>query len=341
MNKPLVILIATASVFSARAACGHHGFAVHYDVNDQVRIEGQVYKVRIKNPHAEIQIQAVDKDGNKVIWTCETQAGSILRRKGVTADRFVAGEAIVVEGSRARRNPHGCEVGSIYFADGRTLTLRSTAGHARIGVNNVDEKTARKRQSVLGMWLRDSFSGPPMTPGFPDLITEAGRAANANYVGSRDDPTRQCSPVNPIRAWIAPGTPTEIRERDGQIEIQHEFMDTTRIVDMHGNDYPEKIARSIMGHSVGRFDGEALIVDTSLFEAGVMLTHVAFDGGVLHSDDLELTEVYSVVRDTGELKIEWAARDAQYFPEPITGELLLSPTNLAIDRFDCVPYATD
>jgi len=54
-----------------------------------------------------------------------------------------------------------------------------------------------------------------------------------------------------------------------------------------------------------------------------------------------MTEVYSVVPDTGELKIEWSARDAQYFPEPITGELLMSPTNLAIDNFDCVPYASD
>jgi len=330
-------MIVIVGAVAAQSAAAHHGFAVHYDVNDQVRIEGKVYKVRLKNPHAEIQILAVDGDGNDIIWTCETQAGSILRRKGVTADRFVAGEAIVVEGSRARRNPHGCEVGSINFADGQTLTLRSTAGHARIGVNNVDVETASKRQSVLGMWLRDSFSGPPMKPGFLDLVTEAGRAANANYVGSRDDPTRQCSPVNPVRAWIAPGTPTEIRERDGQIEIQHEFMDTTRIVDMISDEHPDKIARSIMGHSVGRFDGEALIVDTSLFEAGVLLTHAADDSGVLHSEDLEMTEVYSVVPDTGELKIEWSARDAQYFPEPITGELLLSPTNLAIYKFDCQP----
>jgi len=84
-----------------------------------------------------------------------------------------------------------------------------------------------------------------------------------------------------------------------------------------------------------------LIVDTSLFEAGVLLTHAANDSGVLHSKDLEMNEVYSVVPDTGELKIEWSARDAQYFPEPITGELLMSPTNLAIDKFDCVPYASD
>ena len=327
-------MIVIVGAVAAQSAAAHHGFAVHYDVNDRVRIEGKVYKVRLKNPHAEIQILTVDEDGNDIIWTCETQAGSILRRKGVTADRFVAGEAIVVEGSRARRNPHGCEVGSIYFADGQTLTLRSTAGHARIDVNNVDEKTARNRQSVLGMWLRDSFSGPPTKPGFPDLITDAGRAANANYVGSRDDPTQQCSPVNPIRAWIAPGTPTEIRERDGQIEIQHEFMDTTRIVAMGDTPRPDDVARSEMGYSTGRFEGNKLIVETTHFTAGVLLTHVK-DSGVLHSQDFELTEEFSVLPESGGLQIRWEARDARFYDKPITGQLVLSPTELQVGNFNC------
>jgi len=335
MNKRVAMAIFAA--IAVQSASAHHGFAVHYDIADQVRIEGRVHEAILKNPHSVIKILVSDASGGDVIWACETQAGSILKRKGIAAASFVVGQPIVVEGSRARRNPHGCEVGNIQFANGEELILRSVKGHARIGVNNIDEESARKRRSVLGMWLRDSFSGPPMKPGFLDLVTDAGRTANANYVGSRDDPTRQCSPVNPIRAWIAPGTPTEIRERDGYIEIQHEFMDTTRIVDMHSDDHPDRIARSIMGHSVGRFDGDTLIVDTSLFSAGVLLTHVANDSGVLHSEDLELTEEYSIVRDTGELKLEWAARDAQYFPEPITGELKLSPTNLTIDKFDCQP----
>jgi hypothetical protein len=92
-----------------------------------------------------------------------------------------------------------------------------------------------------------------------------------------------------------------------------------------------------MGYSTGRFDDQTLIVNTTHFSAGVMLTHAGEDSGVLHTEDLELTEIFSVVPGTGELRIQWSARDAQYFPEPITGELKLSPTNLAIDTFDCQP----
>jgi len=319
------------------SASAHHGFRVHYDVADQVRIEGRVHEVLMRNPHAIIKVLASIEKGDDVVWTCETQAASTLRRKGITADRFVVDQPIIIEGSQARRHPHGCEVGSIQFADGDSVVLRTVEGHAKIDVNNLDTSSAPRAQSVVGMWLRDRFSGPPMTPGFLDLITDAGRAVNSHYVGSRDDPTRRCSPVNPIRAWIAPGAPTEIREQDGYVVIQHEFMDTTRTVVMGGGELPGDIERSNMGYSTGRFDGQSLIVDTTLFTAGVMLTHAGEDSGVLHTEDLELTEVFSVVPDTGELRIQWSARDAQYFPEPITGELKLSPTRLTIDNYDCQP----
>lgn len=335
MNKRIQVIIASIAVLAAQSASAHHGFRVHYDLADQVRIEGRVHEVLMRNPHAIIKVRASDENGEDVVWTCETQSASTLRRKGITADKFVVDQPIVIEGSRARRHPHGCEIGSIQFADGESLVLRTVEGHAKIDVNNVDPSTATRSQSIFGMWLRDRFSGPPMKPGFLDLITDAGRAANSHYVGSRDDPTRNCSPVNPVRAWIAPGAPTEIRKQDGHVVIQHEFMDTTRIVIMDSDELPQNIERSDMGYSTGHFDGQDLIVDTTHFSAGVMLTHAGEDSGVLHTEDLELTEIFSVVPDTGELRIQWSARDVQYFPEPITGELKLSPTNLAIDKFNC------
>ena len=119
--------------------------------------------------------------------------------------------------------------------------------------------------------------------------------------------------------------------------IQHELMHTTRTLLMDSSELPQDIERSDMGYSTGRFDGESLIVDTTHFTAGVMLTHAGEDSGVLHTEDLEMTEIFSVMPDTGELRIQFSARDAQYFPQPIEGELKLSPTNLAIDTYDCQP----
>jgi hypothetical protein len=335
VNKRTQLVAVAIAALAAQSAFAHHGFRVHYDLADQVRIEGRVHEVLMRNPHAIIRVQTNDENGEDVVWTCETQSASTLRRKGITADKFVVDQPIIIEGSRARRNPHGCEVGSIHFADGDSLVLRTVEGHAKIDVNNVGSTSALRDQSVLGTWLRDNFSGPPIKPGVLDLITDAGREANSQYVGSRDDPTRQCSPVNPVRAWIAPGAPTEIREQDGYVVIQHEFMDTTRYITMDSDEVPSDIERSDMGYSTGRFDGQTLIVDTTHFAAGVMLTHAGEDSGVLHSEDLEMTEIFSVVPDTGELRIQFSARDAQYFPEPITGELKLSPSNLSIDKFDC------
>lgn len=41
-----------AVVLAAQPAFAHHGFAVHYDVADQVRLEGTIDRVLLKNPHS-------------------------------------------------------------------------------------------------------------------------------------------------------------------------------------------------------------------------------------------------------------------------------------------------
>jgi len=321
----------------ACAAHAHHGFAVHYDAADQVRIEGTVHEVKMRNPHSEISVLVTNDDGDEQIWICETQASSILARKGITGDSFPVGGRIVIEGSRARRQAHGCEIGTAYLADGTSVTMRSARGRADISVN---ASSGRQATSVFGLWVRDSFSGVPVRADVLDNVTDAGRAANAGYGPARDDPTRQCRPVNPVRAWAAPGQPTDIRRAGERVFIQHEFMDTTRIVHMDADAQPEDRMRTEMGHSIGRVEHGVLIVETSNFDAGVMLTQLK-NSGLMHSRSLTLTEVFSVVPETGQLRYQWKAEDPEYWLEPVSSELLLSPTTLEIGTFDCQAMKSD
>ncbi len=320
---------------SCSASHAHHGFAAIYDVSDQVRIEGTIHRVRYRNPHSEISVRVPDSSGGSTIWSCETQASSILNRKGITEDRFPVGESIVITGARARRHKNRCEIGTAYLPDGSSVTMRSADGRANISVNPVSAGSTEMRDSIFGNWVRDSFTGAPVRPGFLDMITEAGREANSRYVSSRDDPTRACRPVNPVRAMIAPGTPSAIRREGGQVLIQHEFMDTTRVIYLN-NQAPEG-ARGDMGWSNGRFEDDTLVIETRHFAPGVLLTQVG-DSGVLHSDQLVLVESFGVDSDTGQLVYRWDATDPEFFTGTIGGQLALSPTSLAIGEFDCQPF---
>ncbi len=338
MTRPTlhsVLLIAALAISGPSQA--HHGFAVQYDVGQRVRIEGLIHEVSYRNPHAVIKVSVESADGGSVIWTCETQASSLLARKGITAARFPIGEPIVIEGSKARSNANGCEIGSMLLPDGERVVLRSIEGRADIAVNTTE--SARSAESIFGRWILDSFSGAPVTPGFMANVADKGHAANAGYDGSTDDPTLRCSPANPVRAMFAPGTPTEILKQDNRVIIRHEFMDTSRIVHLDTIATDGSIAPHEMGYSTGRLDRGRLSIETTNFAPGVLLTHVK-DSGVLHSDRMTLHEELSVDADSGELIYRWEASDPEYFTRPIGGQLALSATELMLETYDCEPQTT-
>lgn len=314
------------------AALAHHGFAVYYDVADQVRVDGTIHQVAMRNPHSRIDVAVEGEDGEVIIWSCETTAKAVLVRKGITADMLVPGDAIVIEGSRARDNPHHCEVGTMHLADGATITLRSDKGRANVKV--AGSASFAKRDSVLGLWIRDSFRGISVTKESRDAITEAGAAANAAYDSIKDDPSKDCRVANPVKGFAGPGLPTEIRMDGENLIIQHEFMDTSRIVYMNADELPAGLEPNEMGHSTGRFDENVLIVETSRFSPGVLLTQVA-DSGILHSEDMHLKETFRVGKKNGNLQYSWIATDPQYFGTPLEGGLVLAPTTLTIVPYDC------
>jgi hypothetical protein len=339
MSPPVIslklhLLCSTILVVASlgNTALAHHGFATIYDVADPVRISGTIDQVFLKNPHSRIDVAVPQEDGTVVIWVCETTAKSVLSRKGITPERIKPGDAIVIEGSRARNDPHECEIGTAYLADGTTLTLRSSAGRANIAVNSA--ATLAEQDSVFGNWVRDSFSGIPVSKESRDSITDAGRAANSNYNGWTDDPSLDCRAANPVRAFAAPGLPVQFRMDGDNLAIQHEFMDTTRIVYMNTEQLPADLVASEMGHSIGHFDNGDLVVETSRFTPGVLLTHVG-DSGILHSEKMRLEERFSVNPESGSLDYRWTATDSLFFGQPISGGLELAPTTLAIGHFDC------
>lgn len=335
MTKPAVLPFALLSLICVDAAWAHHGFTVHYDPATQVRVDGTIHDFNLKNPHSVLKVLVVSETGDEVVWSCEMQARSLLVRKGITADRFPLGEPIVVEGSKARRNDHGCEVGRMQLPDGSVVTLRSAEGRAKIEVNT--GANTEQPQSIFGNWVRDSFTGAPVNPGFLESISDEGRAANAGYDGATDDPTLDCRPTNPVRAMFAPGTPTEIRREDDRVLIRHEFMDTTRLILLNRPSHVPTSRPGEMGVSTGRFENGELTVETTNFAPGVLLTHVE-DSGVLHSKQMTLREVFSVDAQSGQLVYHWEAIDPVYFTAPIDGQLNLSPTGLTIGSFNCQPH---
>lgn len=335
MQEKITLLILGFLALFSEALMAHHGFAQYFDRTTQVRIEGTVHDISIRNPHTHVEIAVNNDAGDTEIWSCETQAKTLLNRKGITENKFVIGDPIVVTGSQARLDPTGCEVGAIYFSNGESITFRTVDGHAVIAVNETAESQPSLRSSIFGRWVRDSFGPGVAEAGFLEVINDAGRAANAQYNSFYDDPSLHCRSSTPVRLWIAPGNPAEIRQEGDRVIMQHEFMDTTRIIYLDESTAPTNSMPSDIGFSLGRFAGDELIVETSNFTEGVLLSHVGpGSDGVVHSDGLKLLERYRV-NEEGNLVFSWEATDPNYFNSPIRGGLQLSATTLAPGVYDC------
>jgi hypothetical protein len=172
------------------------------------------------------------------------------------------------------------------------------------------------------------------------LLTPAGQKAVAAYDPFRDDPTFRCDPVGIRRVWGAPGTPLAI-QRDGKdVVLRHEWMDVRRVVHMGMPDHPKGGARSSLGYSIGRLEGDTLVIETANYAAGVLNQYVEQPGqptrGLLHSAALRSTERVRFDAARQRLVVEVDLVDPDFFTQPfprVTYEY--APSDLKIEPFNC------
>lgn len=103
-----------------------------------------------------------------------------------------------------------------------------------------------------------------------------------------------------------------------------------RIVYMDGRAHPRDLEPAYTGHSVGRWDGDALVVDTVGFNEGSWIEAE----GMPHTDRLHLIERFSRT-DFNTLKYEVTVDDPGAYTKTWTGGFLLR-WNLGAELFEYV-----
>lgn len=108
------------------SAAGHHSFAAEYDRDRPVTVTGTVTRLEWTNPHARLYIEAVDEDGEVVLWDLELGPPNNLMRLGWRRDSLAAGTEVTVEGFMSRTAPHGANARSVKLGDGRAVFVGSS-----------------------------------------------------------------------------------------------------------------------------------------------------------------------------------------------------------------------
>ena len=336
MRLPVVSAVLAGALVAAPAAA-HHSFAPHFDSSKPVNISGVITEFEGRNPHSYVHIQAVDENGKTQEYVCESHGVTQLTRNGVTPQIMKVGTRIRVTGSLSRYSPYMCFFDSVELADGRVLSVNGPRG---AGPSAAPPLPPRK--DIFGTWMLApapgrSTSGPqPMMA----LLTPAGEKAVAGYDPFKDDPTFRCDPVAIRRVWGAPGTPLEIVREGNDIVLRHEWMDVKRVIHMNQKSVPKDARRGSLGYSIGRMEGDTLVIETANYSAGVLNQYVEQPGqptrGLLHSAALTSVERLHLDAARQRLVLEVDMTDPEFFKQPFpraTNEY--APSSLKIEPFNC------
>ncbi|MBI3049781.1 MAG: hypothetical protein HYY76_15860 [Acidobacteria bacterium] len=125
----------------------------------------------------------------------------------------------------------------------------------------------------------------------------------------------RCEPWGMARQIFAPHQ-LEIRQRGAdRLELRYGEWDGRRTIYLDGR-RPAAPAPSAMGHSVGRWEGDTLVVESSAVAANIIMLPDLNAMGE-HSGELRVVERYTRSTDGGTLHLTATLTDARTFRQPL------------------------
>ena len=166
---------------------------------------------------------------------------------------------------------------------------------------------------------------------------EAAAQKQRNFENRRtDDPEAKCYLPGVPRATYMP-FPFQIVQGTDKVFFGYEYASANRVVHMQA--VPDSPVDTWMGHSLGRWDGDSLVVDVSAFNGQTWFDRA----GNFHSSALHVVERYTPV-SPHHLRYEATIDDPQTFTRPWTISLPLyrrMEDGMQLLEFKCIPFAEE
>jgi hypothetical protein len=169
-------------------------------------------------------------------------------------------------------------------------------------------------------------AGPRLYGG--TALTAEGERAAAAF--TRDDnPRFRCETTSILFDWTFDGPVNRIEQTDDTITLRYGQMGLERTIHMKAAVRPTNVAPSRAGYSIGRWEDDVLIVETTGFLPGVL------NAPVRHSDRLRVVERFSLEPDTFKLTRTYEATDPVYLQGTYRGVDVIQIADAAYTADNC------
>ena len=159
-------------------------------------------------------------------------------------------------------------------------------------------------------------------------LTEEGTAKSAKFTQA-DNPRFKCETTSIIFDWTFDGPVNRITQNRDNIVIQYGQMNLKRTVYMNMKTHPANIKPTRAGHSIGRWEGDVLVVDTVGFLPGILT------GQVPNSDKLHVVERFTLDPKTTKLTRAYTADDSVYLKGEFKGSDTVQIADAAYTEDNC------
>ncbi len=354
--RPLPVAVVLAAGLST-TAWAHHS-RNNFELDTVLEFQGVITEYSWRNPHTFATVAVETESGEARELLMELNSVSVMSREGWTRDTLKVGDAVTVYA-----NPDNNPEKNLYYSnywvlpDGRIMASAPGSAPAslpRLPQRQVDAmatsedfsgiwRAAGGRFGVGGMGM--GMGGGNPNPSGPSLggqgpaaglpLTTLGRA-ELDAWRVEDNPWFRCISKTP--PWLYSGVGAHrFTRNDDTLIIRHEINDAERVIHLGQLEHPADTEPSHLGHSIGWFEGEALVVDTAYF----MPAQWGIGSGVSSSEQKHLVERFTLTEEGRRMEIQYTIEDPVHLTEPVslTTRLALDVGYPFQDNYGCDPEA--
>jgi hypothetical protein len=163
-------------------------------------------------------------------------------------------------------------------------------------------------------------------------LTAAGRAEYESFSPEKDPTLRCLMPGIPL--GLVDPYPLEIVQQEHQVLFLYEHFHQVRRIYMDGREAPDHWLPSLGGYSTGHWEGETLVIRTTLLSAD----NYMWTAGYPFSGDEDTYVIERYSRDGDELSFRGEVYDPTNYSEPyvVNGHWEFAPDG-EIWEYECIP----
>lgn len=160
-------------------------------------------------------------------------------------------------------------------------------------------------------------------------FTPAGLEDWKTYSPANGEYTASCMPFGLSRSMNSPD-PMQVMQNDTYIALLFEQNTWFHIIYIDGRDHPKTVEPTWFGHSVGKWDGDTLVIDTIGFNGNTRLDTI----GHPHSDALHMIQTLRRT-DAGHIAYTVTIDDPKAYTKPWKNERTFTLMSTEIIEYSC------